>query len=160
MNNTLGGDMSYQCEVKEQPFQPTLAIRTRAPVQELPRALGDAYSAIAQYLGELGEQPAGPPFVAYYNQDMQDLDLEIGFPVSGELPDRGDIQTGEIPGGKLATCLYTGPYSGIAQAYTALSEWMEANGYQPTGVAYEVYLNDPDETPPEELQTQIAFPLR
>jgi effector-binding domain-containing protein len=37
---------------------------------------------------------------------------------------------------------------------------MEENGYQPTGVAYEVYLNDPDETPPEELQTQIAFPLK
>jgi effector-binding domain-containing protein len=91
---------------------------------------------------------------------MQDLDLEIGFPVSGELPDRGNIQAGEIPGGKVATCLYTGPYSGIAPAYTAFSEWIEANGYQPTGVAYEVYLNDPDETPPEELQTQIAFPLR
>jgi effector-binding domain-containing protein len=146
--------------VKEQPVQPTLAIRTRAVVQELPGALGDAYYAIAQYLEELGEQSAGPPFVAYHNQDMQDLDLEIGFPVSGKLPDRGDIQAGEIPGGEVATCLYTGPYSGIGSAYEALSHWMEENGYQPTGVAYEVYLNDPDETPPEELQTQIAFPLK
>ena len=151
--------MSYQCQVKEQAVQPTLAIRTRAPVQELPSALGDEYCAIAQYLGELGEQPAGPPFVAYYNQDMQDLDLEIGFPVSGELPDRGDIQAGEIPGGKVATCIYTGPYGGIGLAYEALSHWMEENGYQPTGVAYEVYLNDPDETPPEELLTRIMFPL-
>jgi effector-binding domain-containing protein len=122
--------------------------------------MGEAYGAIAQYLGELGACPAGPPFVAYYNEDMQDLDIEIGFPVAQELAARGDIQPGEIPGGKVATCLYTGPYSGIALAYEALSQWMNQNSYQPTGVAYEIYLSDPDETPPEELQTQIAFPLR
>jgi effector-binding domain-containing protein len=129
-------------------------------VQELGKALGDAYGAIAQYLGELGECPAGPPFSVYYNQDMQDLDVEIGFPVARELPDRGDIHASQIPGGRMATCLYTGPYTGMAPAYTALSQWMEENGHQPTGVAYEIYLSDPDETPPEELQTQIAFPLK
>jgi effector-binding domain-containing protein len=152
--------MKYHCEVKEQQTQPTLAVRTRTSVQELPKTLGEAFDALAQYLGELGEPPAGPPFVAYYNEDMQDLDVEIGFPVARELPGRGDIQAGEIPGGRVAACLYRGPYSGIAAAYEALSRWMEEKGYQPTGVAYEVYLNDPDETPPEELQTQIAFPLQ
>jgi effector-binding domain-containing protein len=92
--------------------------------------------------------------------DMQDLDVEIGFPVARELPGRGDIRAGEIAGGKAATCLYTGPYEDIGQPYEALSQWMEENGYEPTGVAYEMYLNDPQETPPEELQTQIMFPLR
>ena len=119
--------MSYECKVKEQPTQATLAIRTRVSVQDLPQVLGKAYGAIAQYLGELGEQPAGPPFVAYYNMDMQDLDIEAGFPVSRGLSGKGDIQTGEIPGGKVATCLYTGPYSDIEPAYNALSQWMKEN---------------------------------
>ena len=152
--------MSYKCEVKEQTTQPTLVIRTRVSVQDLPQTLGEAYGAIAQYLGELGEQPAGPPFVAYHNMDMQNLDVEIGIPVSRKLADRDDIQAGEIPGGKAATCLYVGPYAEIELAYTALSEWMKDNGYKATGVAYEMYLNDPEETPPQELQTQIAFPLK
>jgi effector-binding domain-containing protein len=152
--------MPYHCEVKEQHAQPTLVIRTRTPVQELPTVIGGAYGAIAQYLGELGEPPAGPPFTAYFNQDMQNLDVEIGFPVSRALPGRGEIHASEIPGGKVATCLYTGPYSGMEPAYNALFQWMEANGYQATGVAYEVYLSDPDETPPEELQTQIVFPVK
>jgi effector-binding domain-containing protein len=129
-------------------------------VQELGRVLGESYGAIAQYLGELGEQPAGPPFAAYHNEDMQDLDVEIGFPVARELPGRGGIQAGELPGGKVATCLYIGPYSGIEPAYTALSRWVEENDCQPTGVAYEVYVSDPDETPPQELHTQIVFPLK
>jgi effector-binding domain-containing protein len=129
-------------------------------VQGLGSVLGESYGAIAQYLQELGEQPAGPPFAVYYNEDMQDLDVGIGFPVARELPGRGPIQAGELPAGKVATCLYVGPYSGIGSAYTALSRWIEENNYQPTGVAYEVYLSDPDETPPAELQTQIVFPLK
>jgi effector-binding domain-containing protein len=32
-------------------------------------------------------------------------------------------------------------------------------GYTATGVAYEIYLNEPSDTPPEKLKTQIAFPL-
>ena len=152
--------MSYECEVKEQSAQLTLSVRTRTPVQGLPQVLGRVYGTVAQHLGELGEQPAGPPFVAYYNMDMQDLDVEIGFPVSRQLPGKGEIESGQIPGGRAATCMYTGPYSEIKLAYSALSQWMKDNGHEATGVAYEMYLNDPAQVPPEELKTEILFPLR
>jgi len=92
--------------------------------------------------------------------DMQDLDVEIGFPVSKSLPSKHDIKASEIPGGQVATCLHTGPYSKIEPAYNALSQWMKENGYEATGVAYEMYLDDPAETPPQELKTQILFPLQ
>ena len=152
--------MSYPCELKEQPAQPTLALRTRASVEQLGRVLGEAHGAIDRHMGELEEPCAGPPYAAYYNEDMQDLDIEIGFPVARELPGRGQIQAGEIPGGQVATCLHTGSYSDIEPAYQALGRWMAENGYEPTDVAYEIYLNDPKEVPPEELQTQIVFPLQ
>ncbi len=152
--------MSYQCEVKNQPAQKTLSIRTRTAVQDLSQVFGKGYGAIAQYLGELGEQPIGPPFAAYYNMDMEDLDVELGFPVGRDLPGRAEIKAGEIPGGQVATCLSTGPYSEIESGYTALTRWMEEKGYEATGVSYELYLNDPNETPPAELQTQIIFPVK
>ena len=152
--------MAYKCEVKEQPPQPTLSIRTRTSVEELPQVLGKAYGAIAQYLCGVGEEPAGPPFAAYYNMDMQDLEMEIGFPVSKKIAGSGSIQAGEMPPGKITTCVHIGPYSDCAPAYTALSEWVKANGYEATGVAYEMYLNDPSQTPPQELMTQIVFPLQ
>ncbi len=145
--------MSYQCELKEWSAQPTLAIRTRAAVQDLPRVFGEVYGAIGRYLGELGEPPGGPPFAAYHNMDMQDLDIEIGFPVTRELPGRDDIQPGQLPGGEVATCLHTGPYSSLHAAYNALTQWIEEHGYEATGVAYEVYLSDPQETPPDRQQT-------
>lgn len=152
--------MSYNCELIEQLARPALAMRARAAVQDLPRVLGEAYGAVMQYLGPLGEAPAGPPYVAYFNEDMQNLDIEAGFPVARPLPGQGKLQAVEIPGGKAASCLYVGPYSDCGPAYEALTKWMRDHGYEPTGVAYEIYLNDPQQTPPEALQTQIVFPLK
>lgn len=151
--------MTYQCQLLDRQSQPTLAIRTRSSVQGLPQVLGQAWGAIMQYAGQMGVQPSGPPFVAYHNMDMQDLDLEIGFPFAQKLRGEGELLPGEIPGGKAAGCLHVGPYDQLGAAYEALQKWLEANCYTPSGVAYEFYLNDPQTTPPDELQTEVVFPL-
>jgi effector-binding domain-containing protein len=152
--------MSYECETKHFPAQHALCIRARTAVQDLPVAVGEAFGRIMAYLCDLGEKPAGPPFVAYHNQDMQDLDAEIGFPVATILPGLADIRATEIPASSAGTCVHTGPFSAIERAYTALMAWMQSGGYDLTGVAYEIYLNDPDGTPPDKLQTRILFPLK
>jgi effector-binding domain-containing protein len=152
--------MAYPCELKEQPVQPALSVHTRTPVQNLPLVLGMAFGAIMQHLGSLKENPTGAPFVAYYNMDMQDLDIEIGFPVARSLSGNGQVQPGQIPAGKYASCLYTGPYADCNPAYEALSAWIRKNGYEATGTAYEFYLNDPQTTPQQNLQTLISLPVR
>ena len=152
--------MEYNCKVKELSEQSTLTIRTRSSVQNLPQTIGSSYMAIMQYLEELKEIPVGAPFVIYYNMDMQDLDVEFGFPVQEGVEGKNNIQAGNTPGGRVATCLCIGPYSEIEPAYNALIKWIEDNRYEATGVAYEVYLNDPAQTPSQELKTQIALMLK
>jgi effector-binding domain-containing protein len=152
--------MAYQCQLLDRQAQPTLAIRTRASVQLLPQVLGTAWGTIMKYTGRIGVQPSGPPFVAYHNMDMQDLDLEIGFPFVEKLRGEGEVLAGEIPAGEAAGCLHVGPYDQVGAAYEALQKWMAANGHTPSGVAYEFYLNDPQSTPAAELQTQVVFPLK
>jgi effector-binding domain-containing protein len=154
--------MKHPCMLKERTPQPALAIRSRAntAVESIPQRIEEAYKAIAEYMQALGEQPAGPPYAAYYNMDMTDLDLEAGVPVTRAMPGNGEICAGELPGGRAATCLYTGPYHRLEEGYNALSDWIQENRYETTGVAYEFYLNSPVETPPEELQTEIVYPLR
>jgi effector-binding domain-containing protein len=151
--------MSYPCEIKKQASQPALAIRTRAAVQDLPQVLGRCYASVYGYLEQLGQPPAGPPYIAYFNMDMQNLDLDVGVPVAQELPGNGEIQPARLPGGKVATCLYTGPYDEMGQAYDTLLKFIEDNREQPAGGAYEIYLSDSASTPPEQLQTLILFPL-
>lgn len=152
--------MTYQCELVDQPAQSTLSIPVTTTIKELPEELGKAYGVIGQYLGQLGQQPAGAPYAAYLSWGGDDFEVEIGFPVASSLPAKEHIQSGEIPAGKYARTEYTGPYNKIEPAYNALTAWVEEHGHEVTGVAYEFYLNDPGEVSPEELLTRIVFPLK
>lgn len=152
--------MPSNCELKDLPTQPILSVRRRTPVQSLPNVIGEAYQAIAQYLANHGEQPAGPPFAAYYNTDMQYLDVELGFTVTKSIPGDHDITSSKLPGGKAAMAVHIGPYCDVEPTYDALMQWIKDNGYEWTGVAYEFYLNDPNDTQAAELQTEIFLPLK
>ncbi|AKL94177.1 transcription activator [Clostridium aceticum] len=153
--------MNYKFELTEQQAQPVLSMRTRTAVENLPQELGKAYEAITQYLNEIGEKPSPEAaFAAYYNMDMQDLDVEMGFPVAKSLEGKGEIQASEIPAGKQVSYLYKGPYHQTEPVYTAMMEWVNKNGYTPTGTAYEFYYNSPMDVPESELLTKIVFPLK
>jgi len=147
------------CEKIARSEQPTAFIRTRTPVEELPEVMDSAYKTIASVISKQRSSPAGPPYAAYHNMDMSDLDVEIGFPLAEPFSREDDVQAGSIPAGSYAACLYTGPYSGIEKGYKALTAWIKGQGLKPTGVSFEFYLNDPDDTSPEKLLTQILFPL-
>ncbi len=138
----------------------TLAIRTRSPVQNLPKVLGQSYGAIMKYLGQLGESPTGHPFVIYYNLDMQDLDIEIGFPVSKKFPDKESVKSSEIPSGKYASTVHIGPYSEMEATYNALNQWLQEKGHEIKDFAIELYYNDPNEVGWENTQTEIQIPLK
>ena len=141
------------------PTQPTLTIRTHTSVDKLPQLIGASYASIAQYLEELGEIVADVPFVGYYNMDMQNLDVEIGFPVSKALPGKGNIKASEIPEEKVVFCMYLGSYSEMEPVYTEMMKWIDDNGYQPLGSAYEQYYNGPEQ-PENELLTKIVMPIK
>ncbi|WP_094227156.1 GyrI-like domain-containing protein [Methanolobus psychrotolerans] len=146
-------------EMKEEKAQPVLSIRTRAAVRDLPRIIRENYGKIMQYLEKIGQQPACAPFVAYYNMDMEDLDLEIGFPVLRPLDGSGEINRSEIPAGKYVSMMYKGPYAGMEKPYNDMMKWIGEHGYKPKGIAYEYYYNSPMEVPESELLTRIVMAI-
>jgi effector-binding domain-containing protein len=152
--------MTNNCEIHQQTAAPVLTMRVRIPVQDLPDFLGKAYAEIFQYLAMLGEAPAGFPFVAYYNMDMHDLDVEAGFPVSKPLPGKEAIQAGALPEANVAETVFTGPYVEMGPAYEELSQWTKEQGCEASGVVYEFYLNDPAQVLPDQLQTKIVYILK
>lgn len=152
--------MDYQIQLTEEPAQPILSIRTVTAVGNLLQELGKAYHAIINYLQQKGLQPSGPAFVAYYNMDMENLDVEMGFPVAEKMPGQSEIKAGVIPGGRQVACMHRGPYQECGPAYEEANRWMREKGYIPTGVAYEFYYNSPGEVPESELLTKIMFPLK
>lgn len=147
-------------ELCEEQVQPVMSIRTRTRLELLPQMIGESYRKIMAYLEEQGEPPAFFPFTAYHNLDMQNLDVEMGFPVNRILPEKDGIKARELPAGKMVTSLYKGPYTGMERPYQEMARWIEANGYIPTGVSYEYYLNSPQDVPERELLTKIVMPVR
>lgn len=138
---------------------PTLAIRTTTSVRELPRLIGETYFKINDYLDQVGLLPAGNPYVCYYNQDMEHLEVEIGFPVESRLAGEKPLQDSVIPQGRLVTVIHRGPYETLSVTYAEVAQWMTSQALTPVGPVYESYLNGPD-FPAEEYLTQISFPVR
>ncbi len=149
--------MNNQFEFTEQQEQPVISIRKTTNMASLQQELGHAFMAVIRYLEELGETPVGSVFACYYNMDMEHLDVEMGIPVSKPLAGKGEIKAGSIPAGKQVSTVHKGPYTQMEGVYNAMTEWMTSQGYVPTGVVYEFYLNSPMEVAESELLTKIVF---
>lgn len=75
---------------------------------------------------------------------------------------KAPLQAYDIAAAKCAVLQYQGPYSDMHAAYEWLfGVWLPASGYEAADVAvYEEYLNDPRETSPLDLRTDIYLTLR
>lgn len=51
-----------------------------------------------------------------------------------------------------------GPYTQLASAYPAAISFIAQNGLQPGG-CYDLYLNNPKNTPEKDLLKEICFPV-
>jgi effector-binding domain-containing protein len=144
-------------EEKEAVEKVTLAVRTVTPVSGLPAAIGKAYGDIMAYAQKSGIGIAGPPFVLYYNMDMEALDVEMGFPVLEKATGEGSVKSGKLPGGKLVTALHKGPYSTLEKTCNKLTAYIQEKGIEVEPWMWENYLNSPEEVPEAELLTEVVF---
>ena len=73
-----------------------------------------------------------------------------------------DAQVQTITGGPYAVARYVGPYEGLSTAWGELcGAWMTDNGRQfRPGPPFEVYRNNPADTPPAELVTDLFAPVQ
>jgi effector-binding domain-containing protein len=147
-------------EITTKQEQRTACIRIRTTLADLPGHLGAGYGEIMSSLGRQGVQPVGAPFAIYYNMDMNDLDVEMGFPVAAPFREEGRMKPGSIPGGRTAVTTHRGPYNTMEKTYNGLTAFIAENKAVPTGLCYEVYMSDPQNTKPEDMLTEINFPLR
>ncbi len=152
--------MKDQIELKDLPEQPVLSVRKTVSMATLQQEMGMAFKAVMEYLAELGEQPAGPVFAAYYNLDMEHLDVEMGAPVEKPRPGKGEVKAGVIPAGKQVSTIHKGAYTKMEPVYNAINAWIGEKGLTPTGVVYEHYFNSPLEVPEDELMTRIVFLMK
>ncbi len=73
----------------------------------------------------------------------------------------GGIETQQIEGGDYAVMIHKGSYDGLHDCYRwFFGQWLPDSGREAKSApSLEVYRNSPEETPPEELVTEIRVPL-
>ena len=86
----------------------TGVVRLETTIDELPSLINESYRRIAEYLAELGKR-RDAPFAAYYRLDTQSIDIELGVPVSKNLPGKDDIKSGETVPGDAVIYIHEGP---------------------------------------------------
>lgn len=88
--------------------------------------------------------------------------VDATTPALAELLQSADLFTQHLGnGGEYASILVKGPYSLLPSAWRQLFEWLPSSGRDPDhSMGFEAYYNDPCNTPPEELLTEIFLPLK
>jgi AraC family transcriptional regulator len=86
---------------------------------------------------------------------------DVCLTVDGDFRPEGEVGVQEIAGGTYAVATHFGPYEKIGETYAALcGQWAPKSGYEiRSAPCFEMYLNSPECTDPEDLVTDIHLPL-
>lgn len=127
--------------------------------------IGRLFRTLHETLREYGVEPAGPQVAIYLDKvyTPRNIDVVAAVPIAADvhLPDTAaPVKVDELPGGLVASLLRIGPWDNFQDAYEAILEWVEANGYAVNGPNREVHLLGPRSgVPPEEYELEIQFPI-
>ncbi len=87
----------------------------------------------------------------------------VELPADYQVTDLGGlpIVSERLPGGAYATTEFVGPYEDLAPVWSRFTQYIEGPLRRRISQtpAFEVYVNDPSTTPPNELITELYMPL-
>ncbi len=82
--------------------------------------------------------------------------------IKKEVQPEGEIGVKVVEGGKYAVFKHVGPYANLGEAYDLIyRNWLPASGYELRDTpCFDKYMNNPDKTKAEKLQTYIYIPVK
>ena len=146
-------ETTYHVILVEDPEQKVFSIRETIGVDQY----HDFFERLYREAGERGLTQAGPIQMLYHDQDFhpERSDVEAQMVVAQDGPD-----VTVKPACTCAAVQHRGPYENLHLAYGALCAWLgEHTEYRMCGPAMDRYFGDPDNTPPNQLETGVLFPV-
>lgn len=131
------------------------------------QTVGQAWATLGRVLGPLGVFASRPLMfgICYDDPEVAEpskirYDACVGVDAAFVAPDGIAVKT--LDGGDYAVALHKGPYDRVGKVYAALyGQWLPRSGYEMRDApSREVYLNDPKNTLPAELLTEVYAPVR
>lgn len=158
-----GVPLMFTVDIITFPTRPLMAIAHQGPYTEISRAFEKLAAVFASrdLFGQVVHMVA-----VYYDDpsvsDPQALRSHAAFQVKGPLTAAPPLDALTLPAGRHAVLHFKGPYVGLPAAYDQLyGTWLPASGEVPSDhPSFEIYLNSPLDTAPEDLLTEICVPLK
>lgn len=149
--------------MKQREAMPVAYVSRKGPYTQIPEAMCVMFGAMAQK----GLIAAGPPGGRYFSSPGEVPEAEslweVWVQLAGDPPEAPAEGFGfgvrHLAAAEMACVMHHGPYDTIAQTYAHLARWVTENGYETAGPPEEVYFSGP-ETPPDQILTEIRFPVK
>lgn len=152
----------YPVTILDQPARTVVGLGHRGPYDQI----SAAYGPLGATLGVHGLWPQVREMVAVYFDDpdtvpMAELRSLAGVVLAPGVAVPEGLEMRALPGGRHAVMAFKGPYAGLKAAYDWLyGDWLRQSGETPREApSFEIYLNSPMDTAPEDLRTDIYLPL-
>lgn len=160
--HTRTTEPGFEVTLREMPAQALLGIEHRGSFMAIGRAFDLLYARIAA----AGLGRPGMRMLALYFDDpavVPERELRSFAAVAGCARPTADVGVVdmETAAGSYAVLNYVGPYASMRAAYDWLyGTWLPQAGHEPAnGPLVEEYFNNPRDTPPNELRTEIWLPV-
>ncbi|NBZ88199.1 AraC family transcriptional regulator [Stagnihabitans tardus] len=157
----LKGPLMHPVTLRTDPARRLAAMPHKGAYYQISRA----FEKLGATLGARGLYgQAGLMVGVYYDSPGAVAEADLRSHAGVELP-QGEIAAPleeiTLPAGRHAVLTFRGPYAGLQAAYDQLfGIWLPASGETPAdSPVFEVYLNTPMDTAPEDLLTEICLPL-
>ncbi|MBP2146683.1 effector-binding domain-containing protein [Methanofollis sp. W23] len=108
-----------------------------------------------------GIRIVGPVMMLCYDEEYRetDADLELAVPVAGRVSVGEGMEVKVLPAVEVVSVLYTGPYYNLTSAYGKIQEYAAVAALTLRGPDRQLYYNNPQEVAPEELRTEVQYPI-
>ena len=148
-----------QAETVQTHAQPWVYLSYQTPMdsERIGQIMGDAFGKLGQFIGEKQVEVAGPALSVYRDYTENGMTVDIGFPVAAAALAKatGDIKAGQTPSGKAIKVVHKGSYQRLRDTYGEIEEHFKTKGIPMSAMSWEVYVNDPNSTPEDDLVTEI-----
>ena len=154
--------MNYDVTIKTIPERYAATLQMTIPRYEQE---GMIWSTLVSETAPLHLAEADPCLCAVTFLDGEykekDVTVEAQKTVKGPYPDTEHVRFRTLPPITYAGCTFKGGYEQINDVTTALTAWIEANGYEYAGPMFDIYHVSPHETSdPSEFVTEVCYPVR
>lgn len=156
------GNTKMDVQIKEIPARRVIFVRHVGPYNEC----GKAWEKLCTWAGPQGLLQPGIEFIGlcYDDPDItpaEKIRYDACITTESDVQPEGEIGVQIINAGLYAMTTHHGSYTKLSETYAALcGQWAPQNGYEIRSLpSLEIYLNSPEETPEDELLTDVHIPI-